>query len=760
MPRLVLVLWGADVGSAAMSESHMPLATTPSPSSGASVLVPSWVALRPLASPWVSLAWLLLIFIHETIGSAFFFVRQTFELTEMEWFNGPLSAVLWGGLCLNMILASLVRVPWVRSRMSSHLTHLSVVLMVVSCGIYFGNKFEGEALITRHVVEVTDSQGNHARLLPNPGFAVTLGDATAKIQTVIPRWAVLTPDGKSQQAWAVMVSLQCQGGRKFTATVIEGRPELTQYTCEGRIPDSYLADVAAVVTSDGVVRATDKSGVVRVAVKAVVGERAQAGDWSLEITDVTPDWPLLAEGYQGQKGTMVAFTMHTPLGQQSGSSIMGLPPLTRYQRARMRSIPDQRIAAVTLVDAPTTRAYHQDRFAVWVRPVAGSVSSQPRSYDVLPLSNMPRYREHGTALGADALDLDAGKIGETHFTVTGFAPYAVPVSLTREEPSAPLKPSLQVTFSDGASEPIERQLPLSADITELDHVPLVWFRCADQAQRDSIVAELNRRYPSGGTPPPQRADATDVRVVFITQPDQHIEVISAEPVIGVVRQPVTLRTVMPLTLAGQRLSLQVNGMYEHPVQEVVPMPVPLEQRQSRMSVGMSQAWIQVQAKIVGGETVSRWVGWTPFPELPEELGQRDTVLGGYAPKPAIMDVPGMGRVEILFSRVPFDLPGPVWMTKFHVPRRPGVDDPMEFFCDVNYGDVKNPASATIHMNEPLDWDGTFFFQAGWDPQTESLSILGVGNRPAGWFMLLSAILLGVGMTWSGMGKKKIAGEQK
>jgi len=63
------------------------------------------------------------------------------------------------------------------------------------------------------------------------------------------------------------------------------------------------------------------------------------------------------------------------------------------------------------------------------------------------------------------------------------------------------------------------------------------------------------------------------------------------------------------------------------------------------------------------------------------------------------------------------------------------------------------------MNHPLEWAGTFFFQASWDPQTEALSVLGIGNRPAGWFMLLASILLGVGMTWSGVAGAMRKGER-
>ena len=99
------------------------------------------------------------------------------------------------------------------------------------------------------------------------------------------------------------------------------------------------------------------------------------------------------------------------------------------------------------------------------------------------------------------------------------------------------------------------------------------------------------------------------------------------------------------------------------------------------------------------------------------------------------------------------MPGDMWMTGFDVPRRPGSDDPSEFFCTVAYADVGSAAplgSAIIHMNHPLEWRDTFFFQASWDPQSQALTVLGVGNRPAGWAMLTASIIIALGMAWSGV----------
>lgn len=702
------------------------------------------LVLRLIASPWVALLWLLLIFVHETIGSAFYPLRQAFELNEMQWFNGPVSAGLWFGLCLSLVTASLTRVPWAWSRFGTHLTHLSVLLLVIASTIYFGYKVEGEALILRHTIAFTGHQGQRVLLLPNPGFSRPFGESTLSVQTVDPRLTITGRDGKPQQAWSVTASLRDPDGKVFLVSLVENRPDLTRYTAQGRIPTSYLPEIVGVAVIGDTVSLRDAQGTVLLSCKTEIGAHADAGDLSLDITGITPDWPLLAEGHQGQKGTLVAFRIRTPTGEEDGSTIVGLPALTRFQQARFLRAPDPRLASATLATAPITQAYHQDRFALWLRPVAEGRAAQP--FTALPLIHLPRYHDHGRHVGGPPLSVAAGTVGNTTFSITGFAPYAVPTTSIREDPTAALDPFLAVQFDDGQGDPADRQLRPAADLTELEASPVCWFRTKTQAECDAIAADLNRRFPLG--PVPQSRDTVIVRLAFVSRPDGTVELFAGEPGRGVQRHPLSVGSVLPLLLAEQTVQVRLTGVYERPRQELLPVPVPAERRQSRMSVGLSQSWLEVEARTA--ETVVRtWIPYSPYPELPQDIGQRETVLGGYAPRPSYLEVPGAGHFELLYSRVTFALPGPLWMTGFAVPRRPGVDDPMEFYCDVAYGDTQQPNRATVHMNNPLEWNGTFFFQAGWDPQTEALSVLGVGNRPGGWFLLLASVLLGVGMIWSG-----------
>jgi hypothetical protein len=720
---------------------------------------------RAISSPWVSIALLVIVFIHQAVGSAFYTVRQAFEVNEMEWFNGPGSLILWGLICTCLITASIVRVPWTWRKIGTHLSHAGVVALVVTCCIYFGWKHEGDSLLVRGYVKV-EADGAACRLLPNPGYQAPLGAGTAKVQSIMPRWTILSPEGKSELAWAILIEIALPDAAPFTATLIEKRPDLTQYTLSGRRPESFLPEYPRVQVEDGrlVAFTADGKAVLATELKkgAVVTEAVTGGERSLEITNVTADFPLLAEGFQGQNGTMVEWTLKTPAGQQSGSSIVGQPTLTRFQRARLKTAPDARLKSVALESAPWSLAYHKDRAALWIRREQAALASDPlqpmramdeQSVAMLPIRGLPRYHEHGADLpGRKPLSLPLGAVNDVQFAVTAFAPYARMTTAWKDVADATLDPRLDVKLTSGADGRSFPRLIPPSPAAGIEDQAMSWVHCADQAAYDALKKTLAARFPAGPlATEPTDEEAARTRLVFVTSPviasgGRTVELLVAAPG-GLRTHALDTGKQVTLDLFGDSLTVQLEQILQRPRQVTEPLVVPLEQRTSRMSVGDHESLIQVTATSTQG-VASVWVPYTPFPNLPRALGN-DGSLGMYAPRPVWLDVPGAGRFELCYGKEPLPMPGPIWMTGFEVPRRPGSNSPSEFFCHVGYGDPATPQHAVIHMNHPLAWQDTFFFQASWDPQSQALTVLGVGNRPAGDAMLLASILLAIGMAISG-----------
>jgi hypothetical protein len=733
-----------------------------------------------LSSPWMSLALLGVVFVHQAVGSAGFVIRQAFEVNEMEWFNGVVSLVLWSLICVCLATASVVRIPWRWSRAGAHLTHLGVIAVVATSTIYFACKVEGEALLLRHYVDVRSEAGD-CRLLPNPGYLQTMGGAAAKVEAILPHWTILSPEGKSQQAWAIMVTVQFPDGKPFSATLIEDRPDLTQYTLQGRQPTSWLPEYRSVVARDGRLVAVEAGGAEVLAtelrVKARTVEKTAAGERSLEITNITPDFQLISEEFKGQTGTMVEWTLKTPTGQESGSAVVDKPTLTRFQRARVKQVPDARLKSIALSPAPCAVAYHQNLPALWVRkPTQEAADPQApiRPLDAgrvihTALPKLPRYHDHGGHVGGAPLAIPAGTVDGVAFTVTGFAPYADLVSEWVEDPAVPLHPILDLSFSSSASaQGLNKVLAVTDDASVIDDTPLCWLRAADAAQLGALTARLAAQFPhvdhEQAVLDESKDEAARTRIVFISGPDGALTLWLGQPGRNLASFPIAPGKEVSARMWNDTIRIRLNAQVEHPRKYTRPVPVPEDQRESRSSVGSFKSWIEVTATLAdrgpdgrrdaGAQHWSTWVPYTPFPHLPTSIGDGEGTLTAYAPRPAQLAVPGAGSFELEYGRELLELPGELWMTGFDVPRRPGSDDPSEYFCGLAFGDVGAPAAAaqraTIHMNYPLAWRDLFFFQAGWDPPFQALTVLGVGNRPAGAWLLAASILLAVGMAWSGV----------
>ena len=282
-----------------------------------------------------------------------------------------------------------------------------------------------------------------------------------------------------------------------------------------------------------------------------------------------------------------------------------------------------------------------------------------------------------------------------------------------------------------------------------------WVHCADQAAYDALHAKLVARFPAPTTTAntePSEEEAARTRLVFVTSPaiagpGRKVLLLVAAPGSTLREFPLTDGSDVRVDLFGDNLTVRLNAILQRPRQVTEPLVVPKEQRTSRMSVGDYESLIQVTATSTQG-VVQAWVPFTPYPNLPRALGN-DGSLGMYAPRPVWLDVPGAGRFELCYGKEALPMPGPIWMTGFDVPRRPGSNSPSEFFCHVGYGALAKPEAAIIHMNNPLAWQDTFFFQASWDPQSQALTVLGVGNRPAGTAMLIASIILALGIAISG-----------
>ena len=89
---------------------------------------------------------------------------------------------------------------------------------------------------------------------------------------------------------------------------------------------------------------------------------------------------------------------------------------------------------------------------------------------------------------------------------------------------------------------------------------------------------------------------------------------------------------------------------------------------------------------------------------------------------------------------------------FRFDRYPGTEIPKNFSSEVIIKDPRNNVErkSLIYMNHPLRYGGYTFYQASFDEETETTTVLQVVKNP-GWILpYISVILLWFGMTWQFM----------
>ena len=116
------------------------------------------------SSIWLGVSLLTLLFIYSSIGSSgipihpnifdpahWVSVRQLppFELTEFEWFNWWPFKLLIGLICINLIVATLRRIPLNVINFGVWMIHAGIITLALGSVWYFGTKVEGDAPILR-----------------------------------------------------------------------------------------------------------------------------------------------------------------------------------------------------------------------------------------------------------------------------------------------------------------------------------------------------------------------------------------------------------------------------------------------------------------------------------------------------------------------------------------------------------------------------------------------------------------------------------
>jgi len=213
--------------------------------------------------------------------------------------------------------------------------------------------------------------------------------------------------------------------------------------------------------------------------------------------------------------------------------------------------------------------------------------------------------------------------------------------------------------------------------------------------------------------------------------------------------------------------LHLTRILPHAVEKWEPHPVPREQRDPKEEGTFEHALVGVEVSTTTpeGEPWSQviWLPHMRYPKYPD--GQHR-----FWP----MSVPGIGALEVAFSRTRRELPFRLQLVGFDMVPYPGSDIPNDYVSTLAVIPDASPGQDSdrqfikgkTRLNDPMYVRGYKLSQVGWDPGTKTapdhdatdeqgrfvnqqrFSIIGVGNNPGIMMIWTGLTLTSVGIPWA------------
>ncbi len=209
-----------------------------------------------LSSIRLGISLLVVLFVYLTVGSAGLFypvwddvtglgfttymVRQhrLFEMTEFEWFHTWFFFALVGLISLNIIVATIGRIPFNLLKLGVWMIHSGIIILAVGSVIYFGTKVEGDTAVFRRRVVITSPDGGTADFLALVGHVGMLetrgGRYVFQVAEINPSWPILSGEHKGKTAYSVSVMVSTPSGQRFVRQMLAGYPQFTEDVIPGR----------------------------------------------------------------------------------------------------------------------------------------------------------------------------------------------------------------------------------------------------------------------------------------------------------------------------------------------------------------------------------------------------------------------------------------------------------------------------------------------------------------------------------------------
>ncbi len=702
-----------------------------------------------------------------------------FEMTEFEWFHWWPFDLLIGLISLTMIVTTLRRIPLRVINLGVWTIHTGILVLIAGSFIYFHFKVEGDSPVARRkVVLKLEGEEQSVELLAAPGTSAFIGSGanrmTVEVAEIDPAWTLRSGTDDGAGAYSVKL-IVTDASKRFIRQLIANHPE---YTEDLIFTSDQAQPMKRAVTETG-------NPIVEPRLTATLEYESQgyfylrndlAKSWALYLRPVgSLEWAMrplngvpLYNDRISSSDAIFESTGSVPLRANPLSvSVPSVSPddpcpdvtftidgYLRYAQTKSRliaggaSAPFNPAATINVGSADGAKATYQlvafdpgrstgdDGL---IRMVA--VKSDAEFDGLLGRAEL---RIAIPSIGVDAIEpvrLPQGK-DESPFISIGNpeAGYGFRVIAAQDNlPVARRTASVLIIDIKTPTKVIRRWVFDDATLTR--DVPSVADGHADPvAPDDSIRIEYR---PGGG-----RALMT---LAVGPDPDQ-LRIVTAFGESAGKSQGVTVGS--PIALPAG-LTVRVSWYEPRAILQTRPMIVPPEQRIQNAH----EMFAQARVSIPGVE--SRWLEFSPYAYDDVRFAVRRHPF-----HPVRVTLADGREMELLFSRQRLPLGTEVALEEFiltsHVGGYTGESGTIRDYTSiVRFRDGEQWGSPLrVSVNEPIEHDGLWYFQAQWDPPEApsgpgdrgsmglNYTVLGVGNREGVWIQLAGCIIAVSGMIYA------------
>jgi hypothetical protein len=756
------------------------------------------------SSIWLGVVLLTLLFIYSSIGSAYPPFRQMrgLEMTEYEWFHWWPFNLLIALICINIIVATLRRIPLNIINLGVWMIHSGIITLAIGSVWYFSTKLEGDAPVIRRQIAIELPTGERGTLPAIPGAATIIGSGANahafRVSSIDPQWELLSGEDKGRRAYSVNVTVrrmaqpgaESTGSDMFVRQLIAGYPHYTEDLVRSDDPNQPFQRAKKLQGEDKpLIDDSLKLSLEHAPQQYFYLANNVNKSWTLYLREVKSDGTTSAWAQRPIEGMPLYHDYFASAEDvwQPGATQLQPHPLNVSVTSMDSS--DPLAGQPIIIDGYLRHAQVEERrrpggehfdpaVSVRLRAEDGRI----REYQLVASDPQQATAENGLLafrwIGSE------DQLERLHTPRQPTLRIAVPGSQVESivplDDSAQRNPALGFTAIEGTSYSYRVQFwqdGLQLDSGEVISVAVVEIKTPEKTITRWVADDPSKtRDFAGGadsmghsqtTPLDegidmryQPGDAARPPVTIIAGPDPQqlrlmVALAGSEPVI----EPLEIGRETPI---ASGISLTVELYAAHTQLESKPAIVPVAQRDPDMKEQLSMVRVAVPGAAQSGP---RWVPYSHY-VFDDTFDPASQMLRRFPMRPATIALDDGRMIEVLLSRRRLPLPAPVVLEDFkitsHVGGFTGESASIRDWTSI-VRFVDESASGTprdVSVNQPIERDGFWFFQSQWDPPTGprfsgdassaglNYTVLGVGNRNGVNLQLAGCILAVLGMIFA------------